>query len=156
MIVYITIILLLLYSSFYFIFNDEITIYQSDIEHFDFNMLYNKQPIVIADSLQDPMQIIKSWFNLNIIDTRVINSDIWIRNKYKYLIVYSDDAEITLCNPKHKMINKTPENTEQLITIKLKNKRLLIIPFKWYYNINGNVVLYGVHDFITKIFEYIS
>jgi hypothetical protein len=53
MYIYLLIFLLLIYTSFYYIFIDEISIYQVSINNFDFELLYKKQPIVISDTISD-------------------------------------------------------------------------------------------------------
>ena len=67
MYIYLLIFLLLIYTSFYYIFIDEISIYQVSINNFDFELLYKKQPIVISDSISDINYILANWFNYNII-----------------------------------------------------------------------------------------
>jgi hypothetical protein len=152
-------ILIALYASFYFIFNDEITIYQTRVNNFDYNLLYTKQPLVIEDSVENIDIIIHDVFNSNIVHYNVMTDKLWTRNKYKYLLVYADEntvSEVTLYHPSKKLVDGMPlQDTDSLITIKLTKKKVLIIPFKWYYNIVGNVQLHGIHDIITYPLQYI-
>jgi hypothetical protein len=87
MYIYLLIFLLLIYTSFYYIFIDEISIYQVSINNFDFELLYKKQPIVISDYISDINYILANWFNYNII-YNLNNNYIWQKNKYKYLSLY--------------------------------------------------------------------
>ena len=147
---YLFIIILLLYVSFYYLFNDEISIYHVAINNFDFDLLYKKQPIVISEKIKDINVIINNWFNYNII-YNISNNYIWEKNKFKYLFISSIDnhpVEISLCNPNTCIINGIPSTDSNITTIKLDNKGL-IIPFNWYYYISGNVILYGIHDYVT-------
>ena len=124
MYIYLLIFLLLIYTSFYYIFIDEISIYQVSINNFDFELLYKKQPIVISDTISDINYILANWFNYNII-YNLNNNYIWQKNKYKYLLVQSisdNPVEIHLCN----------------------------------YYISGNVIVYGIHDYITICISAIS
>jgi hypothetical protein len=153
---YVFVFLLLLYASLYYIFYDEIIIYQVEATHFDFNILYNKQPIIIQDSITNIDEIVANWFNYNIIEYDVLISNIWgwNRNHYKYFVIYAPDStiEITLGNPLTKQENNVPEHNQTLTTIQLNNSKMLIIPFKWYYHINiitGNPRFFGIHDYIT-------
>ena len=147
---YLIIFVIIIYASLYFIFEDEITIYQTDLEHFDFNLLYKRQPLIINDNIKDIVQIIKYWFNTNIIHNDITLNNLWMRNSYKYLMIQSyDPIEITLCNPKTKVQYNIPELSTSMTTIKLKNNKILFIPFKWYYHINGNANIYGINDYIT-------
>ena len=54
--IYFIIILIIIYASLYYIFYDELIIYQVEAKHFDFNLLYKKQPIIIQDSIKGKMQ----------------------------------------------------------------------------------------------------
>ena len=151
--------LLLLYASLYYIFYDELIIYQVEARHFDFNLLYKKQPIIIQDSITNIDEILVDWFNYNIIDHDVLVPNIWgwNRNHYKYLLIYAPVAtvEITLGNPLTKQEGNVPVSsgdTQELTTILLDKNKMLIIPFKWYYHINiisGKPRFFGIHDYIT-------
>jgi len=154
---YFFIFLLLLYASLYYIFYDELILYQVEAMYFDFNLLYKKQPIIIQDSIQNIDDILIDWFSYNIIDRDVFIHNIWgwNRNHYKYFIIYADaddSVEITLGNPLTKQENNAPDHNQTLTTILLNKKKILIIPFKWYYHINiiaGNPRFFGIHDYIT-------
>jgi len=155
----IIIFIVILYASFYFIFNEEITIYQTSINNFDYNLLYTKQPLVIEDHVEDIDMVIKDIFSGNITCYNTFTDKLWTRNQYKYLVVYADEntiSEITLYHPSKKLVDGMPvQDSDSLITIKLTKKKVLIIPFKWYYNIIGNVQLHGVHDIITYSLQYL-
>jgi hypothetical protein len=158
---YVFVFLLLLYASLYYIFYDEIILYQVEARHFDFNLLYNKQPIIIQDSITNIDEILVDWFNYNIVEYDVLIPNIWgwNRNHYKYFVIYAPDTtngettiEITLGNPLTKQEGNVPEHNQTLTTIQLNNNKMLIIPFKWYYHINiisGNPRFFGIHDYIT-------
>ena len=87
-------IIIIIYAFCYYIFPKEISILQTDITNFNFNLLSSRQPIVITDYIQNPSEIIKSWFNYNIISDNNDNNneDIdenndWKHNNYKYLFI---------------------------------------------------------------------
>ena len=157
--IYAFIFLLVLYASLYYIFYDELIIYQVEATHFEFNLLYKKQPIIIQDNLTNIEEILMNWFNYNIIDYDMLIPNIlgWNRNHHKYLLIYAQgDAttEITLGNPLTKHTNNVPvpDETQELTTILLDKSKILIIPFKWFYHINiitGNPRFFGIHDYIT-------
>jgi hypothetical protein len=154
---YLFIIIILIYASLYYLYNNEISIYQVNINNFDFDLLYKKQPIVISEKIKDVDLIVNNWFNYNII-YNINNNNIWEKNKYKYLFIISTDnypAEISLCNPNTSVINGLPHQDSNITTIKLDNKGL-IIPFNWHYYISGNVIIYGIHDYITICISAIS
>jgi len=163
--IYIFIFLLIIYASLYYIFEDELIIYQVEAMHFDFNLLYKKQPIIIQNinniNIDD---VVEDWFNYNIIDYNFNIQNIWNKNNFKYLVIYLDqqegnNIEITLGNPLTKQENNIPispdilpEYSQPLTTIVLNSNKILIIPFKWYYNLNiisGTPRFFGLHDYIT-------
>lgn len=154
---YVFIFLLLLYASLYYIFYDELILYQVEATHFDFNLLLKKQPIIIQDIFIPVDDILVDWFSYNIIDRDVFIPNIfgWNRNHYKYFLIYADtedSVEITLGNPLTKQENNAPDYNQTLTTILLNKKKILIIPFKWFYHINiiaGNPRFFGIHDYIT-------
>lgn len=152
--------LLVLYISFYFIFPDEVVIYQTDIINFDFNTLYKKQPIVIEDDIKDINELLYLWFSPNIVNYDVKIDNLWSKNKYKYLLIHATDhntkSEITLYQSSKNIQNSNiPSSDTYLTTIKLNNNKILIIPFGCRYNISGNVNIYGIHDYITYILQYL-
>lgn len=131
------------------------------MENFDFNLLYTKQPLIIEDNISDIDIVFTDIFKGNIIKYNVSTDKLWTRNAHKYLLVYADEdtiSEITLQHPSKKLVDGMPiqyNDSDSLITIKLTRKKILIIPFKWYYNIVGNVQLHGVHDIVTYPLQYI-
>jgi len=158
---YLVIFLILLYTSLYYIFIDEISIYQLSVEHFDFDILYKKQPIVITESIKDIDDLISKWFNYNIIYHNNNPPKLWERNKFKYCMIYSngkneDFCEINLCNPLSLQNNGCPDGNSKITTVKLQNNKVLIIPFKWYYNISGSPKIIGIHDYITCCIDMLS
>jgi len=164
--IYFFIFLIIIYASLYYIFDDELIIYQVESGHFDFNLLYKKQPIIIQDSIKNIDEILVDWFNYNIIEYDILIPNIWSwnRNNFKYLLIYADprednSVEVTLGNPRTIHENnipvsqdRLPEYNQKLTTILLNKNKLLIVPFKWFYHINivsGNPRFFGIHDYIT-------
>lgn len=164
--IFLFILLIIIYASLYYIYNDELIIYQVESSHFDFNLLYNKQPIIIQDSIKNIDEILVNWFNYNIIeyDVNIPNIWNWNINNFKYFLIYADaqeenSIEITLGNPLTKHKNNVPispdiisDYNQKLTTILLNKNKLLIIPFKWFYHLNiisGNPRFFGIHDYIT-------
>lgn len=151
---YVLIIILLIYSSLYYIFDNEFSIYQTNVTHFDFDLLYKRQPIVINDKINDMNELLYNWFLQNIIKNNITFTDSWQRNNYKYLLVYSKEpCEVTLCNPKTNTVQELPDASAEISTIKLNNMAL-IIPFKWYYHVSSdNIEAYGIHDYVTYMLD---
>ena len=167
LLIIILLIIIIIYAYCYYIFPTEISILQTDLNNFNFNLLSSRQPIVISDFIQNPSEVINSWFNYNIINANMNanmndndndndndnangNANDWIHNNYKYLFInaYKDTeviiykAEITKMNPKAE---------DNIIIIKLQKNQSLILPFKWkYYSTNINK--WGIDDLITFSF----
>jgi hypothetical protein len=146
-----------IYAYCYFIFPSHISIIQTSLQEFDFNLLLNRQPIVIEDQIKDVLTVISSWFSPNIIeDIQFDSKRTWNLNFHKYLYCYAtDDTDILLYPPGNKVINDIPDNREPILAIKLKKNQSLIIPFRWYYNAPKNVKLYAIHDYMTYIIAFI-
>jgi hypothetical protein len=157
MIFYITILCILFYIYCYFIYPTNVSILQSNLQEFDFNLLLKRQPLVIEDSVKDVLSLLKSWFEPNIIqDTQFDDKRIWNVNSHKYLYIYAlIDTEVLLYAPGHKVVNDMPDNNEPVIAIKLKATQSIIVPYRWYYNTKNNVKLYGIHDYVTYVMDYI-
>jgi len=85
-------ILLIIYASLYYIIPSSLIILQTTLNNFNFDLLLEKQPLIIQDKIADVNQVISSWFKENIIeDINNTKNDDWITNKHKYLYIQSDD-----------------------------------------------------------------
>jgi hypothetical protein len=147
-------IVIIFYTICYYIFPTDVSIYQTDIDKFDINVLSSRQPIVISDYIQNPEDIINSWFKYNIInfddDNNNNNNDDWKHNNHKYLFINAiKDTEIIIYKAQITKINPTPE--DKIIIIKLKENQSLILPFKWKY-VGSNINIWNIDDIITFSF----
>ena len=151
LILILTIIIIIIYSICYYIFPTEVSIFQTDIDKFDINVLSSRQPIVISDYLQNPEEIINSWFKYNIINFNDNNdNNDWKHNNHKYLFINAlNDTEIIIYKAQITKINPTSE--DKIIIIKLKQNQSLILPFKWKYY-GSNVNIWNIDDLITFSF----
>lgn len=156
---YIFLLIFILYSLCYFIYPTSIIILQTTLNEFNFNLLLQKQPLVIGDKIINIDDLINTWFSPNIINKNYHNNTHkWEINKYKYLFLYTEiDTEILLSKAGTKLINGFPnENKETILAIKLYKNQGLIIPFRWcYYIDNNNIIKYGIHDYITYVIQII-
>jgi len=154
LILILTIIIIIIYSICYYIFPTDISIFQTDIEKFDLTLLSSRQPIVISDYLQNPEEIINSWFKYNIINYDFNNDEFknndWKHNNHKYLFMNAyEDTEIIIYKAQITKINPTTE--DKIIVIKLKKNQSLILPFKWKYYAS-NINIWNIDDIITFSF----
>jgi len=143
-------IIIIIYVYCYYIFPTEISILQTDLSNFNFNLLSSRQPIVISDFIQNPLEVINSWFNYNIINSNNDENNDWIHNNYKYLFINAyKDTEVIIYKAEITKIN--PKAEDNIIIIKLQKNQSLILPFKWkYYSTNINK--WGIDDLITFSF----
>ena len=153
--IYIIFILIILYTLCYYVFPNEISILQTNIENFNFSLLSKRQPLVISNYLYEPITVIESWFKYNfikkIIENENENKD-WKHNNYKYLFINANDnIEVTIY--KAQIQKQNPKSDDKIIIIKLEKNQSLILPFKWkYYIDNNNYNLWGIDDLITSFF----
>ena len=106
---------------------------------------------MISDFIQNPLEVINSWFNYNIINSNNENeNNDWIHNNYKYLFINAyKDTEVIIYKAEITKIN--PKAEDNIIIIKLQKNQSLILPFKWkYYSTNINK--WGIDDLITFSF----
>jgi hypothetical protein len=142
---------IIVYAICYYIFPSEISILQTEIDNFKLTSLSLRQPIVISDQLQNPNEVIESWFKYNIKYEDIIPSnEDWIQNNHKYLFINAtEDTEIIIYKAEIKRSNPTPE--DKIIIIKLKKNQSLILPFKWKYY-GSNINKWAIDDLITFSF----
>jgi hypothetical protein len=151
LILIIIIIVILIYISCYYIFPNEITILQTTIEHFDFNLLSSRQPIIISDYIKEPEEIINSWFKYNI-TSKEENDEIeenidWQHNNHKYIYINAnEDTELIIYKAQITKINPKPD--DKIIIIKLEKNQSIILPFKWKYY-GDKINKYYIDDIIT-------
>lgn len=143
-------IIIIIYVYCYYIFPTEISILQTDLSNFNFNLLSSRQPIVISDFIQNPLEVINSWFNYNIINSNNDENNDWIHNNYKYLFINAyKDTEVIIYKAEITKIN--PKAEDNIIIIKLQKNQSLILPFKWKYY-SSNINKWGIDDLITFSF----
>lgn len=143
-------IILVIYILSYYNYPKYTRIIQTNMNNFNFDMLYTRQPIII-DSGIDFEKIKKNWFNFNYTKEGVLEkSDIWIDNKFKYTILQpKESGEILLYPASKKMIGGIPNPDESLLAIKISKGQLIILPFHWKFLLNVDVLTLGVHDLLT-------
>ena len=154
-IIFLIFILLLIYSFCYFIFPTEITIIQLEKDKLNIETLLSKQPIVIENKINT--KFINNVFKYNIIK-KYKNNKLWNRTSFKYTIIYANkNTNIFISNPKE-LKTKIPNKEDIVIDIKLKKHQSIILPFRWYYSLlnKNDVLIYGIHDYITYIYDFIS
>ena len=143
--------IIIAYAICYYVFPPEISILQTEIEEFKLSSLLLRQPIVISDQLQNPTEVIESWFKYNFkYEDQSLSNEDWVHNNHKYLFINAtEDTEIIIYKAEIKRSNPTPE--DKIIIIKLKKNQSLILPFKWKYY-GSHINKWGIDDLITFSF----
>lgn len=144
-------VILSLYVRFAYKLPSKVMILQSSLKDFQFNLLLEKQPIVVQDRVEDIKPIWDSWFKYNIKSEFMITPDMeWIKNKYKYMLLHSlEDCEVLLCAPTCKIADGIPDTSEQVIAIRLYKHMSMVIPYRWYFHTDKSVHARGCHDLLT-------
>ena len=153
-------VIIVCYIYSYYRFPKNTYIMQSHIRMFKPELLLTKQPIVIDDNTIDLVSFKSKLFSYNPCQQFTLtNSDIWYKNKYKYIILQckNDPVDILLCNPNNvdsktntPFISENESENAEIVEIQLSVGQVLIIPYYWLYFIqNSSVECFGIHDYIT-------
>lgn len=155
-------VLLIFYIAYYYRYPDTITILQTSLANFYFDMLREKQPIVVQDKVVDVNTLVDKWFKLNFVhpfdlQTSDISSPTWIRNKYKYTLlhVHDDPCEVLIASARDTPKDNVLPEEATIVALRLSPHQSVIIPFRMHYAITHAdkkvVKCYGIDDFITKV-----
>lgn len=140
------------YVSYYYRPPKNLAVLQTTLPDFTFDLLLQRQPIVLYDRVADWDELKNAWFpsNRTVVEQRG-GEDVWHRNTYKYLFIQPvQDTEIFLYPAHKKLVDGRPPVDETLLTVKLKGAQVLILPYRWHYCIPGNSYsVLGVHDLLT-------
>lgn len=148
---YVIIAIIILYMVLYNIHPTDHSIVQVPIQHFTFDILYERSPIVIDQPVYDLDDIITKWFNYNSVSP--VKEDLfdrWHTNCGKYLIVQNtleEDKELFLNNPQN--THPVPKEDDRLFSIVLHPKQVVIVPLGW-----GTVLIEGMRG--VKIDDVIT
>lgn len=150
-------ILVVLYVRYYFKSPSEVAILQTTLSNFVFDILREKQPVVIQDRVQEVREIKQSWFKHVLTYDMAFDADEhtrWYTNKFKYLVIHPSDACEVLLYPASEKLEEggAPPQDATLVAIQLAENQLLIIPYRMHYSLScpSKVRAVGVHDYVTK------
>jgi len=146
-------VILYIYISYYYRYPEKVSILQSSLNRFDLNLLQEKQPIILEDSVKDISQLKKAWFKWNFSKVyQGYTPEKWYKNNTKFLLIHpQEDTEVFLYPPIKPFKDGMPDPEETVIIIKLKAHQLLIVPYHWYtmIDIQKQVLFMGIHDLLT-------
>lgn len=144
-----------IYIASYYRVPKHVNILQTDLAHFTFDMLREKQPIVVDDRIVSLTELEKIWFKPNITSHfRLEYADLWHKNRYKYSVLQAEqEGDIYMFPPTGHMKDGVPDPEESLLAVHLLPGQILIVPFRWKYYIPERMVVsaIAVHDYITYV-----
>lgn len=155
----ILIIIIICILAIYHYHPKKITINQTTIQNFNFNLLYQKHPIVIIDNIINLNDVLNLWFKYNFIYALKDIQNNWKQSNAKYSILHNNSnskIELHICNPHVKINNKMPTSDSKIITINLSKNQFIILPFKWYYYLENNLEIINIHDVYTMALSQFS
>lgn len=145
--------IILIYAQYYSKYNKGYNITQTYLDKINLSLLYERNPIIIYDSIKTPKQLLKTLFKYSYISKReytIKNSNIY-QTKAKFSFIYHigqniDTVMVNLINPIFKnefqdwkknnkgvlFTNTRLEDTSvEFISVKLKPYQVLIVPSNW-------------------------
>lgn len=136
----------------------DVSMIQTSLSRFSFDLLRERQPLVFHDQVPDLTQVTDAWFKLQRTMPFQLHGepskDIWQKNRYKYILLspHEDDTEVLLYPAGRPMLADGAPDPEgaPLIAVQLRAHQLLIVPYRWTYLIPKKPMsAVGVHDWIT-------
>jgi hypothetical protein len=175
LIIVVIILIFLIYAQYYSKFAKGYNITQTYLDKVGLDLLYERNPVVIYDSIKTPKQLLKTLFKYSYISKNeyvIRNQNIHL-SKSKFSFVYHtgkniDKIVVNLINPIYKqdfkawrksensaLFTTTPleDTTVEYVSIKLKPFQVLIVPTHWMLQVVGNEDLVKVD--LDDIFSYI-
>lgn len=154
LIVILIVLILCLYIRYYIKVNDDIVIVQPKLEQVNISILLEKNPIILRESIVDPIDLLKTIFKYMYIYHRVDKLDVDSPKKIdsRYAIIYCiHKATIKIYHPKNK---------ENYVEMHLSKGQCLILPMFWWYSVDRNAIddvktikLYDISSFIFRYFR---
>lgn len=137
---------------------DRVEVLQTSVARFRLEMLRERQPIVLHESVQDVHQLARAWFRMH--RTRRFRLDkgdaqrpAWVRSPYKFLLLWpQEDTELLLFPARGKMLAGEPDPSQELLAMQLRSHQVVILPFHWRYLLPAShVEAVGVHNVLTVL-----
>lgn len=146
--------LLAWYILYYYRPPSETAVLQTTLADFAFDILLQRQPIVLYDRVANLEDLKTNWFPRNrcVSYRQEDTEEKWQRSSYKYLLLQPEqDTEMFLYPANKKLVQGRPASDEVLLTIKLKAGQCVLLPYRWHYCsvVGMGVRCLGVHDLLT-------
>lgn len=172
LVIIIVVLVLIAYTQYYTKFNKGYRIIQSNLYNIDEKVLYEKYPIVIHERIVDPESLLNTLFKYMFVfkaSDYLSGSDMPYVNVHKYYVIYNpnDDMDVNLISPvftqmfkpfiPHTNMFMRSHHTSMVmsnaeyVTIKLKQRQVLILPYAWLYQTNKKHSVIALDDIYSKL-----
>ena len=172
LIIVVVILILFIYIQYYSKYNKSYEIVQTYIDKVNLDLLYERNPIIIYDSIKTPKQLLGTLFKYSYVSKTEyqIKDTALVMNRAKFSFMYStsdEDTYVNLINPSYKQsmtwkldpmsgdkVSSTDlENTNvEYITIKLKPYQVIILPSHWILQTDKPLTKINLHDFMSTLY----
>jgi hypothetical protein len=145
--------------------NSQFQILQTSISKIQPRHLFEKSPIVIEESIVNPLDMIKTVFRylyvkktVKVLDKR----DVLIQNKSRYVVLSPKQGSyIQISHPIHSNAIKNMALAKQnysppLIDVKLSPNQVIVLPPYWWYKVSSQVTMIELDDILSIIFKHIT
>lgn len=154
------IVIICIYVYSYYQIPKDLVVLQSTLTSFQFDMLREKQPIVIHDRLPNLDTLRTYWFNVNKVQPQEYTSETapvgqWNRNRYKYMVLHPmADCEIMVTLGNTSLLADGSPDPEKVVPVvmKMQSNQVVLLPFRSYWMMATScekIQAFGVHDWIT-------
>lgn len=175
LIIFVIILVVIIYVQFYSKYNKGYNITQTYLDKINLNLLYERNPIIIYDSIKTPKQLLKTLFKYSYLTKNeyTINTHYIYQSKSKFSFLYHTNQEkhvmINLINPIFKndfknfkknknniLFTTTPlqDTTVEFVSVKIKSNQVLLIPSHWMIQVvdDVDVVKVDIDDLFTYVY----
>jgi hypothetical protein len=139
------IIVIIAYIQSYCKAKTDLKINQCFLDTFKQDLLYEKYPIVIYDSVRFPEDLLETALKYAYMFKKYVQvrpGPFFDKNKSKYSLMYfSEDATLDL----------SPQINSAYVTIKLKEHQVVIVPYLWYYRSEQPINCIHLDDILSKM-----
>ena len=175
LILVVVVLLVLIYAQYYSKYSKGYNITQTYLDKINLNLLYERNPIIIYDSIKTPKQLLKTLFKYSYLSKKEYNISTHhvYQSKAKFSFLYhtgqhTESVLVNLINPIFKqdfkewkkntkgvMFTNTPleETSVEFVSVKLKPFQVLIIPSQWMLQIGDAQEVANVHSDELKVYH---
>lgn len=170
LVVVLVVLVVCIYGRYYGKYNQGYHINQTTLDKVSLPLLYERDPIVIYDSIRNPRQLMWTLFKYSYATKREYNisSPEPVQSKAKFSYIFSTDPNgtgiyVNVINPSYahhftwdkktgKSATKLEDTQVEYITIKLRPFQVLIIPSNWIIQTESTVSKIDLDDLFSAIY----